>query len=111
MNGFCSENYLNLLKHDLYGEYINEYLTFYAASFNYTKQAAVSGRPFFYLFWVYSSAFAFMRATRFSVSGCEENNCRNLEDFGASSDNFNNLFSALYMAYGSMLFLMQNSKP
>ena len=35
--------------------------------FNYTKQAVVSGRPFFYLFWVYSSAFAFMRATRFSV--------------------------------------------
>ena len=67
MNGFCPENYLNLLKHYLYGEYINEYLTFYEASFNYTKQAVVSGRPFFYLFWVYSSAFAFMRATRFSV--------------------------------------------
>lgn len=27
----------------------------------------------FYLFFVYSSAFAFIRATRFSVSGCEEN--------------------------------------
>ena len=67
MNGFCPENYLNLLKHYLYGEYINEYLTFYKTSFNYTKQAVVSGRPFFYLFWVYSSAFAFMRATRFSV--------------------------------------------
>lgn len=67
MNGFCPENYLNLLKHYLYGEYINEYLTFYEASFNYTKQVVVSGRPFFYLFWVYSSAFAFMRATRFSV--------------------------------------------
>ena len=67
MNGFCPENYLNLLKQYLYGEYINEYLTFYEASFNYTKQAVVSGRPFFYLFWVYSSAFAFMRATRFSV--------------------------------------------
>ena len=67
MNGFCPENYLNLLKHYLYGEYINEYLTFYEASFNYTKQAVVSGRTFFYLFWVYSSAFAFMRATRFSV--------------------------------------------
>ncbi len=67
MNGFCPENYLNLLKHYLYGEYINEYLTFYEASFNYTKQAVVSGRAFFYLFWVYSSAFAFMRATRFSV--------------------------------------------
>ena len=53
MNGFCPENYLNLLKHYLYGEYINEYLTFYEASFNYTKQAVVSGRPFFYLFWVY----------------------------------------------------------
>lgn len=35
MNGFCPENYLNLLKHYLYGEYINEYLTFYEASFNY----------------------------------------------------------------------------
>ena len=47
MNGFCPENYLNLLKHYLYGEYINEYLTFYEASFNYTIQAVVSGRPFF----------------------------------------------------------------
>ena len=47
MNGFCPENYLNLLKHYLYGEYINEYLTFYEASFNYTKQAVVSGRPLF----------------------------------------------------------------
>ena len=56
MNGFCPENYLNLLKHYLYGEYINEYLTFYEASFNYTKQAVVSGRPFFYLFWVISHA-------------------------------------------------------
>ena len=28
MNGCCAENYLNLLKHYLYGEYINEYLTF-----------------------------------------------------------------------------------
>lgn len=50
MNGFCPENYLNLLKHYLYGEYINEYLTFYEASFNYTKQAVVSGRPFFICF-------------------------------------------------------------
>lgn len=50
MNGFCPENYLNLLKHYLYGEYINEYLTFYEASFNYTKQAVVSGRRSFICF-------------------------------------------------------------
>ena len=51
MNGFCPENYLNLLKHYLYGEYINEYLTFYEASFNYTKQAVVSGRLSFGPIW------------------------------------------------------------
>lgn len=45
MNGFCPENYLNLLKHYLYGEYINEYLTFYEASFNYTKQGGRIGPP------------------------------------------------------------------
>lgn len=34
MNGFCSENYLNLLKHYIYDGYINESLTFEDGSFN-----------------------------------------------------------------------------
>ena len=62
-----------------------------------------------YLFLVYSSAFSLARATRLAVSGCKENIFWNLDSFGASADNSNNLFNALYIAYGSILCLMLNS--
>lgn len=66
---------------------------------------------YYFLFFIYSSAFSLARATRFAVSGCEENIFWNLDSFGASAESSNSLFKALYMAYGSRLCLMQNSKP
>ena len=45
------------------------------------------------------------------IGGCEENIFWNLDSLGASAESPSSLFRALYIAYGSMLCLMLNSKP